>query len=362
VTACDACLRRARLIAELRGHLDHLHAERGLLGEVFALGDEDLLEAIVPDPSARERIGERVRAAPVSRERTRAAATGLAIVCRHDAAYPPPLRDLQGPPSALFVRGGQRLAALMDPPAVAIVGARRASAYGLEMARTLGRGLAAAGLTVVSGMALGVDSAAHAGALEAGARTIAVLGGGADVAYPRAKRALHTELCERAAVVSELPAGFRPRRWTFPARNRVIAGLAAMTVVVEAGERSGALITARVAREIGRDVGAVPGQVTSPAAAGANALLRDGACFVDGAQSVLDALFGAGARSVPQERRPEELTPVLRILLDEVRHGEGSVAGLVAGRDVSQVMAALAELELRGYVRRGAGGVYVALP
>jgi DNA processing protein len=162
--------------------------------------------------------------------------------------------------------------------------------------------------------------------------------------------------------VSELPAGFRPRRWTFPARNRVIAGLAAMTVVVEAGERSGALITARVAREIGRDVGAVPGQVTSPAAAGANALLRDGACFVDGAQSVLDALFGAGARSVPQERRPEELTPVLRILLDEVRHGEGSVAGLVAGRDVSQVMAALAELELRGYVRRGAGGVYVALP
>jgi DNA processing protein len=362
VTACDACLRRTRLIVVLTGYFDHLHADRGLLDEVFSVSDEDLLKALVTDPAARRRVRDRLRHTSASRLRTEAAVHGLAIVCRHDSAYPRPLLDLEGPPSALFVRGEKRLPSFTGSPAVAIVGARRASPYGLEMGRALGRGLAAAGITVVSGMALGVDSAAHSGALQAGARTIAVLGGGADIAYPRAKRALHSELSERAVVMSEMPPGFRPRRWTFPARNRIIAALAAMTVVVEAGERSGALITARVAREIGRDVGAVPGQVTSPGAVGANALLRDGACFVDGPQAVLDALFGAGVRSVPAVLHREELPPKLSVLLHRVRGGDTTIARLASNGDPAEVMAALAELELRGYVRRASGGAYVALP
>src|SRR5215207_3350230 len=191
VSACDGCLRRTRLIVELRGYLEYLHAERGVLDEVFSLDDDELLMALVTDAPARRRVRERIRATKPSRQRAEAAARGMAILCRHDSGYPGPLLALQGPPAALFVRGATRLPAFLDSPAVAVVGARRASPYGLEMARALGRGLAAAGLTVVSGMALGVDSAAHAGALEAGARTVAVLAGGADVPYPASKRSLH---------------------------------------------------------------------------------------------------------------------------------------------------------------------------
>ena len=172
--------------------------------------------------------------------------------CRRPAgttpAYPARLRDLDDAPAALFVAGGvARLEALagadleQGPRAVAVVGTRRASADGLEVARALGRGLAAAGVTVVSGMALGVDSAAHAGALESSGRTVAVLAGGADVPYPPSKARLHQLIGERGCVVGELPPGFVAMRWCFPARNRIIAALAHMTIVVEAARRSGSL-------------------------------------------------------------------------------------------------------------------------
>jgi DNA processing protein len=357
VRACDACLRRARLVAALAGHLDHLHAKRGMLDEVFALSDEDLVAALVP--SRRER---RQMLSPGDGGEEAARATGLGATCRHDGAYPAALRDLRGPPAALFTSSGERLVALCTEPAAAIVGARRASAYGVEVARSLGRGLAAAGVTVVSGMALGVDSAAHAGALEAGGRTVAVLAGGADVPYPASKRSLHLEIAGRGAVVSEMPPGFPPRRWAFPARNRIIAGLAAVTVVVEAAERSGALITARVARDLGRDVGAVPGRITSPLAAGANALLRDGAHVVDGPQAVLDVLFGVGVRRAEPVRDGRDLVPRLRDVLAAVREGRDTVSALAGpDGDATKVVTALGELELAGYIRRAAGGVYVPL-
>ena len=185
-----------------------------------------------------------------------------------------------------------------------IVGARRATSYGREIARELGRELAAAGMVVVSGLAFGIDGCAHRGALDAG-RTIAVLGCGPDVAYPASHRTLWRRICEAGLVISELPPGATPWRWTFPARNRIMAALAGMTVVVEAATRSGSLITTDLAADLGRDLGAVPGPVTSRASAGPNALLASGAHVIRDAQDVLDAMLGPGRRPLgPQRPRP----------------------------------------------------------
>ena len=177
-----------------------------------------------------------------------------------------------------------------------VVGARRASSYGREVARELARELAAAGQVVVSGLAFGIDACAHRGALEGGGLTVAVLGCGADVSYPAAHRSLWRRVGELGLVLSELPPGTGAWRWTFPARNRIMAALAGMTVVVEAAERSGSLITADLAADLGRDLGAVPGPVGSRLSAGPNHLLAGGACVVRDAQDVLDAMLGAGAR------------------------------------------------------------------
>jgi DNA processing protein len=246
---------------------------------------------------------------------------------------------------------------------VAIVGARRATPYGLEQARGLGRGLAAAGLTVVSGMALGVDAAAHVGALECEGMTLAVLACGPERAYPASKRRLHARIAACGAVVAELPPGAPPRRWCFPARNRIIAALAQATVVVEAGERSGSLITAGQAADLGREVAAVPGLVTAPLAAGTNALIADGAQLVRGPRDVIELLFGAGAAVWPPEDEASgaALEPDLRALLERVGAGCDTVAALTdGGADVDAVLAGLAQLELRALVRRGHGGRYTA--
>jgi DNA processing protein len=260
-----------------------------------------------------------------------------------------------------------------DP--VAVVGARAASPYGSGVAGSLGRGLAASGLTVISGMAAGIDAAAHAGALNArptggeppaGAGevpvTVAVLPGPADRPYPRANRRLYRALCVVGVAVSEVPPGSRLRSWMFPARNRIIAGLAGMTVVVEAGERSGSLVTARFARELGRPVGAVPGQVTAPQALGSNLLLKDGATLVRGAQDVLDELLQTGSRVAPVDHRPQ-LTPELSGLLEAIGAGHDT-AGALSRRGLlgDRALAALATLELSGYIRRGAGGRYGVVP
>jgi DNA processing protein len=207
----------------------------------------------------------------------------------------------------------------------------------------------------VSGMAHGIDSAAHAGALDAGRPTVAVLPGPADRPYPAGKRALHRRIVATGAAVSEIAPGTGVRRWMFPARNRIIAGLAAMTVVVEADERSGSLVTARMARGIGRPVGAVPGRVTTPQAAGPNGLLAGGACIVREPQDVLDHLFGAGARIASEPRR--QPPPELRGLLAAIAEGHETTAALArAGFGPDKGLAALAELELGGFVTRGAGG------
>jgi DNA processing protein len=253
---------------------------------------------------------------------------------------------------------------------VAVVGTRRASPDGVEVARALGRGLCAAGITVVSGMALGIDSAAHAGALEAGGRTVAVLAGGADQPYPLRKRTLYERMLVTGAAISEMPPGFRPYKWGFPARNRTIAALADATIVVEAAARSGSLITAELALELGRDVGAVPGPVLSWRSHGTNALLRDGATLIRDARDVLDLVLGVDAAEEVSGRAsamalppPPDLPPGLGMLLAAVEDGPAALAELARhGDDAGAVVrAGLSELELLGLVRRAPGGGYVRI-
>ena len=362
--ACDACLRRSWLIARLAGRIEFARHEHARLPEVLALPDARLIAAIGGDQAPR--VAAEREAFDADTARHAVAEAGLTAVCRHDDRFPPRLLHARDAPSVLHVAGDlDRLAAVADEePVAAIVGMRRASGYGRDMAHALARDLAAAGVPVVSGMALGVDSAAHAGALDAGGLTVAVLGGGADVPYPPSKRHLHAEIRRRGLIVSELPPGFRARRWCFPARNRIIAGLADLTIVVEAAERSGSLITADLAARLGREVAAVPGAVTSPGAKGANALLRDGATLVRDAADALDALFGVGNAPSPRRASTETLEPPLKALLDAVAHGRDTVAAL-AGASSEQADAALVgltELELRGLVRREPGGRYAVVP
>lgn len=357
---CRDCLRRAWLVARLAGHIERAWLARRPLPAVLSLPDEELIAALAgAQRESVEQDHERFDADAALRSCEARAVTAL---CVCDARYPERLRLLEDAPAVLHVLGDVgRFERLVGAECVAIVGARRATPYGLAQARRLGRGIAAAGLSVVSGMALGVDSAAHAGALDADGATVAVLAGGADRPYPPSKRRLHAEIAVRGAVVSELPPGTRAHRWSFPARNRIIAALGGLTVVVEAGERSGSLITASLALDLGREVGAVPGLVTAPLAAGTNGLIADGARLVRGPEDVLEALLGPDAPTVAEIER-ERLPGDLAELLGRVGAGEDTVAALVAGGvPLDAALAGLAQLELRGHVQRAAGGRYACL-
>ncbi len=270
----------------------------------------------------------------------------MTILRRRD--LPPLLRAIHDPPARLYLRGASE-PDLLTRPAVAIVGARACSPYGAQVARMLGRELAAAGVVVVSGMARGIDGEAHRGALDAQGHTVAVLGCGIDRDYPAAHASLARAIAERSLLVSEYEPGVEPAPWRFPARNRIIAGLCTAAIVVEARERSGALITADFALEEGRDVFAVPGEITSSLSAGTNALLRLGAIPLTAAADVLEAI-GVAA---PEPTRPEvgqaaaSLLERLPASVDELVRASGLAAGEVA--------AALAELELARLAAEGEG-------
>src|SRR6185312_7186691 len=224
-------------------------------------------------------------------------ADGFRFLPRSSPRFPPLLRAIHDPPAGLFLRGGAA-PELLARPAVAIVGARAASGYGASVARNLGRELAAAGLVVVSGLARGIDAEAHRGALETPGTTVAVLGCGIDRDYPAAHAELARRVADAGLIVSEYAPGVEPAPWRFPARNRIVAGLCAATVVVEARERSGALITADLALEEGREVFAVPGEIRSALSAGTNALLKLGASPLTDAADVLD-VYGLASRNDP---------------------------------------------------------------
>ena len=278
----------------------------------------------------------------------RLAAAGHRFLPRSSPDFPPLLRAIHDPPAGLFLRGVAK-PELLAQPAVAIVGARASSGYGSSVARALGRELAAAGLVVVSGLARGIDAEAHRGALEARGTTVAVLGCGIDRDYPAAHAELARRVAEAGVIASEYAPGVEPAPWRFPARNRIVAGLCAATIVVEARERSGALITADFALEEGREVFAVPGEITSSLSAGTNALLKLGAAPLTSAGDVLTS-FG-----IEPEAEPAEASPLLELL-------PASADELVrrTGLGASEIARALVELELAGLVT-AADGVYRSL-
>jgi DNA processing protein len=275
------------------------------------------------------------------------------VVSRGRPGYPTLLRELHDPPARLYLRGGP--ADVLDRPAVAIVGARSCSAYGAQVARELARDVAAAGAVVVSGLARGIDGEAHRGALAGGGLTVAVLGCGIDRDYPRAHHRLAADIASSGAVVAEYPPGIEPAPWRFPARNRIVAGLARATVVVEARARSGALITADFALELGRDVFAVPGEITSALSAGTNDLIRQGATPLLTAGDVLEAL--GLERSPP--RIPDALSPGGQALLRPLSETARTLdeLGRLTGLESSALAVALTELELAGLVA-AADGIY----
>jgi len=274
------------------------------------------------------------------------------VVIPGDAVYPPSFEHLADPPSLLFLRGTP----LRDgEQAVAVVGSRDATSYGLGVARDLARALASAGVCVVSGLAHGVDGAAHRGALEAEGRTIAVLGRGPERAYPHAHAGLMRDITRQGALWSEYAPGVGPRRHHFPERNRLIAGLSCATVVVEAAERSGALITARLGLEAGTDVWAVPGPIDSPKSRGAHALIRDGARPVCSIGELVEAYTSAG--STPGERTPGGVSAIAVAVWNRLSGGAVHLDDILADWSGEAprpgvVLAALAELELGGWVRR----------
>ncbi|HET8813622.1 MAG TPA: DNA-processing protein DprA [Solirubrobacterales bacterium] len=356
--ACADCLRRSWLLASLGPYIEKIATGQvGLRSpELLRLSNEDLVEVAAPKVS--EQLLTRTAALSEERLLEELMLAECWACCRHSDLYPGPLRDAPDAPWTLIGRGSPDLLDGLDPvEVVTIVGARRATSYGREIARELGRELAAAGMVVVSGLAFGIDACAHRGALDGG-RTIAVLGCGPDVAYPTSNRSLWRRICESGAVISELPPGATPWRWTFPARNRIMAALAGMTVVVEAAARSGSLITTDLAADLGRDLGAVPGPVTSRASAGPNGLLASGAHVVRDAQDVLDAMLGPGRREL--DRSGANLEPDLELALAAIEAGETSCDGVAAvtGLSAAAAAAALARLELLGYVSCSSVGTY----
>jgi DNA processing protein len=369
---CDSCLKRGALIARLARPIAGLLRpadNRRAAPALLALGNEELIEAAAG--GERAEVERSMRGFRPAAARAALAASGCEAVCRHAPDYPERLTHLGDPPNPLYVRGGvERLRRLTAEPGVAVVGGRHPSEYAREVAREMGRGLAAAGVTVISGLALGIDAESHRGALAAGGRgggggggggggaPIAVLACGPDVAYPRRHRRLYEQLIETGVVVAELAPGTQPFQWSFPARNRIMAALAEVVVVVEAREASGSLITTTFASDLGRDVAAVPGHVTARAAAGSNRLLHDGARFVRDAEDILDVLFGVGA-GPREERAPDpELDPPHRTVLDAIEVRDSlELAGMRAGLSAAGLRAVLGRLEALGLIRRdGLGG------
>jgi DNA processing protein len=298
----------------------------------------------------------RARDADVGEYRGELAGSGTVVVTVVEPAYPAGLRDLPDPPLAVFMRGHlAQLPPQGDRSAVAIVGARRPTDAGLRIARRLGAFSATSQLAVVSGMALGIDAAAHGGALDAGGVTVAVLGCGTDVAYPRRHAGLYERILEHGLAVSEYPPGTAPAPWRFPARNRLIAALAGTLVVVEARARSGALITADHALDIGRDVVAVPGAAGSAAAAGTNGLIKAGAGLVED-EADLAAWLGVDPPAGPDPPADPQAVALLAALGDGSAYPDDLAARTGLGPGATAAL--LSRLELDGWVSRDGAGRY----
>jgi len=327
---------------------------------VLAAAPSDLRRVPGIGPKLTEAIARGAREIEVAGELERCRQHGVQILLDKDAGYPRLLSQLDDPPGVIFQRGEYLPA---DELAIAIVGSRHATQYGLAQAERLAASLSRAGLTIVSGLARGIDGAAHRGAMGAGGRTIGVLGSGLASIYPPEHVGLADEVAEHGALLSELPCTYQPLAGTFPQRNRLISGLSLGVIVVEAAQRSGALITARHAMEQGHDVFAVPGRVDSPVSKGCHQLLRDGAKLVECAEDVLEELGPLAAPAQHGEGRivhhPGELllNEIEQQVLDAIRSEPTLVDQVIAttGLPVSRVLATLSALEIRHLVRRVSG-------
>ena len=324
-------------------------AARGVLPDVLA-DPEAHADILGADAAVLLRTGAALRRA--EEEQRRAAALGVRIVGRDEPDFPALLGRIFDPPPVLYVRG--RLEADEGERSVAVVGARACTPAGRALGRAMARALASWGATVVSGLARGIDTAAHQGALDAAGRTVAVLGSGLDVLYPPENASLARAIEERGAVVSEFPLGTRALPHHFPRRNRVIAGWSRAVVVVEAASRSGALNTAHTAADEGRDVMAVPGHPSQPSAEGTNRLLREGAALVRHARDVAEEL----GFDVPPPTTQPTVDPLLGVLRPDA---PVSLEDLRArsGLETPELLARLSQLELRDEVRRLPGALFV---
>lgn len=328
----------------------------GSLSTAWSAPVEELRVAL-ESRALTELLAARSRIDPVV-ELDRLGRLGIRAVYPGHPSYPPLLAEISGRPSLLYVRG-ELVAG--DDTAVAIVGTRRATPYGRQAAERIAAELAGAGITVVSGLARGVDAAAHRAALEAGGRTIAVLGSGPDVIYPAEHRRLAEQILESGAILSEFPPGAKPDAQNFPARNRIVSGMTLGTLIVEAPARSGALITASFAADQGREVFVVPGSIFAESAEGTNALLRDGARLVRNGIDILEDLgLGVGRNPVatqsqiPLEENELRLYDALR---NEARHIDELAEE--AGLPAAAASALLLTMELKGLVRNHGAQYYV---
>lgn len=319
---------------------------------------EDALREVGLDRRSLTNLLEARAGLDLAAELARVQRAGVDVLTWEDSRYPARLLAINDPPPVLYVRSELRPE---DDWAVAMVGTRRASAYGREAARMLAGDLARAGVTIVSGLAVGIDAQVHRAAIAAGGRTLAVLGSGVDIIYPWENNKLAAEIVQHGALISEYPLGTRPEASNFPPRNRIISGLSRGVVVVEAGEQSGALITADFAAEQGRDVFAVPGSIFARNSQGTNKLIRDGATPVLSANDILEAL---NLTAVPQQVEAQLLFPTdateaqlfERLSEEPVHVDELSRA---VGLPIATVTSTLALMELKGLVRQAGGMTYV---
>jgi DNA processing protein len=359
LVACADCLRRSWLLARLGPFIQVACDDRAgrRTPEMLRLADEDLVTAVAPR-RADELLSD-VAAISEGQMRSALEEAGCWAVCRHADDFPEGLSDGSDAPVCLTGRGSTFLPADLEiEGSVTLVGARRATGYGLEVSRSLGAECASAGLFVISGMALGIDGAAHRGALDRG-RTVAVLACGPDRPYPASHTRLYRRIVERGLILSEMPPGTRPWRWGFPARNRIMAALSRMTVVVEAARRSGSLITAEMAADAGREVGAVPGPVTAGPSAGTNELIAIGAALIRDGSDVLGRLLGSGVALPLPLFGPEPAEQDL-LVLAAVEAGESRIDSICAASVLPAGVAAacLARLEIAGYVTCSMTGEY----
>lgn len=351
-------LRSAPGIGDVAGRL--LVERFGGAAAVLATPPDTLVAAGCPAEAAAALAAAEVRDAACA-ELARIVAADARVIPLDAPEYPSALREVHDAPLYLIARGG----ALDECPAIAVVGSRRATSYGREVARRLAEGLAHAGVTVVSGLARGVDGAAHEGALAARGRTVAVLGSGIDVVYPREHADLARRIVETGTLLSERPVGTMPLPGNFPARNRILAGMTRGTIVIEAAERSGSLITARLANECGREVFAVPGRVDSPLSFGAHLLIRQGATLVRDLDDVLAEIAPAlRARAGDAPRTAGEAAPAADAatgrVVELLRNGPASIDELIAGvgSSAAETLAILLDLELQGAVRQVGNGQF----